>query len=172
MQSIIHFNSLPGNPNCAYRVSREKLSGGHLLVVAHVGILFEYQNGTQMVLHRTPENNTHVSSLDEFASGQPIQKALIQGDLKEMIRRAHAILREGSQYSAILSNCEHLATFVIEGKNHSQQLMGATVGTGLAITACYTPTLKNQHWMVKAGVVLLGCIVGQKIAKNSLPGRS
>lgn len=152
MENSVLPQILPGNPTQIHLLYREKLARGNLLKVAHAGIEFLYANGQRRVLHRTPDNNTYVSTYEEFASGQNVQRTQIAGSTKEIVKRAYFCLQQSKEYSALFANCEHLTSFVLNGESHSKQLQAAALGAGISLTAVCT-ALKGSPWWVKTLVV-------------------
>ena len=63
--------ALPDNITHIYELYRPKATGG-ILSVAHGSVGFETTNDDMIVLHRTPDNHTHLSSYQEFKAGQEV----------------------------------------------------------------------------------------------------
>jgi len=171
MSIIVLPRNLPSNPTQIHLLYREKLAGGNLLKVAHAGIEFLYPDGQRLVLHRTPDNNTHVSTYEEFASGQYVQRTQVTGSIKDIEKRAYLCLQQAKEYSALFANCEHLTSFVLKGEFHSKQLQAAALGAGVSLAAACT-VLKDSPWWVKFFVVAGGTMAASHLSKeNRLPRR-
>ena len=139
---------LPLYPTQIRVLHRPKVGGG-ILSVAHAAVEFIYANGENLVLHRTPDNHTHVSSYEEFAAGQEVTAKVVDPqNIDELMQRANFTLAQGKSYSALFDNCEHLKSFVLFGKAESEQLKSAVIGAGLGYLFSET-VLKNQPWWVK-----------------------
>jgi len=142
---------LPLNPIQIRVLHRPKVGGG-ILSVAHAAVEFMYANGENHVLHRTPDNHTHVSSYEEFAAGQEVTAKVIDPqNIDELMQRANFTLAQGKSYSALFDNCEHLKSFVLFGKAESEQLKTALIGIGAGYLLSET-ALKNQPWWLKLAV--------------------
>lgn len=171
MSIIVLPRNLPSNPTQIHLLYREKLAGGDLLKVAHAGIEFLYPDGQRLVLHRTPDNNTYVSTYAEFASGQNVQRTKVAGSIKERMQRAYFCLQQSKEYNALFANCEHLTSFVINGESHSKQLQAAALGAGVSLAAACT-VLKDSPWWLKVAIVTGGTMAASYLSKEKrLPRR-
>lgn len=156
---------IPTNVVAVYELYRPKLSGG-VLSVAHNGVSFELTDGSHVVLHRTPENHTHLSSYDEFSAGQNVTFQKIQSsNLSTIIERAQTTLKINSPYG-LFNNCEHLAGFVLRGEATSDQLKSALIGSGLTYLLVQVVD-KDMHPLAKAALVAAGGALALQIEKNS-----
>ena len=163
---IIFTHLIPTNVVAVYELYRPKLSGG-VLSVAHNGVGFELTDGNHVVLHRTPENHTHLSSYDEFSAGQNVTSQKIQsGNLSTIVERANAALKKNTAYGALFSNCEHLTGFVLRGEAASDQLKSALIGSGLTYLLAQVVN-KDMHPLAKAALVAAGGALALHIEKNS-----
>lgn len=139
---------LPANPTQIRTLHRPKVGGG-IFSVAHAAVEFIYADGESHVLHRTPDNHTHVSSYEEFAAGQEVTAKVVDPqNIDALMQRANFTLIKNKQYSPVFSNCEHLKSFVLFGKAESEQLKSAVIGAGLGYLFSET-VLKNQPWWIK-----------------------
>ncbi|MEQ3692778.1 MAG: hypothetical protein ABNH16_05040 [Thalassolituus sp.] len=158
--------SLPQNIVRIFKLYRPKVSAG-ILSVAHGGVCFEFDTGYTVVLHRTPENLTHLSSLEEFGAGQEVTKVVLPENTYESIMlRANATLQANVSYSVLFSNCEHLLNFVIHGKAESEQLRAAVIGLGVGYLLTNI-VLKNQPPLLKGLAIAAGLAITINMAKKS-----
>jgi hypothetical protein len=153
-----------------FELYRPKVSGIGLLSVAHAGIGLKKGNGEVIVLHRTPDHNTHISSYESFAAGQDVTINQCKNiDLDLVTQRAEAIHGQGDTYS-VFKNCEHLSNFVLHGTAESEQLKAALIGLG--ISSLIAVSLKNQSNWVKAAVLVSGTAAAVALAKKKKIGTS
>lgn len=137
-----------------FEIYRRKTASTGIFSVAHAGVGFKLLDGSKWVLHRTPGNNTHISSYDDFLMGEvPTIRELIVDDMTAIIQRAKAIYGNSAQYS-IFKNCEHLKNFVLFGEAESEQLQKVLIGIGAGGLISQT-LLKNQSPWVKLGFTAL-----------------
>jgi len=138
----------------ATQVYREKASG----FVAHTGLLLKFEFSSDLVLHTTPTNNAHLSTLEEFSESKKLAvKGSYCNSSGVLIQRIKEIINRRNSYS-IFNNCEHLVSEVISGVPKSSQL-SKTLGygaVGVLATACLS---KNSSFtksvLVFAAVGLL-----------------
>lgn len=98
-------------------VSRPKLAGPG----EHVGV----QLPSGHVAHRTPEGNFLVS-FEDFACGRPV-RVLRNADLSQqaaITARVAATCNQPAQYRLSDNNCEHYATWLMDGAPESPQVAG------------------------------------------------
>jgi hypothetical protein len=157
---------LKANPTGIRILYREKIGGG-LVSVAHTGIEFSYHSGESYVLHRTPDNHSHISSPEEFSAGEVVtSKEIVINENFQVIERANLILDKNDTYSPFFNNCEHLQSFVLKGEAKSEQLKSLLIGGGLTYLLCET-ALKDQPGWVKGLVVLGGGLAALHLEKKS-----
>ncbi|KZZ46656.1 hypothetical protein A3759_00540 [Thalassolituus sp. HI0120] len=157
---------LPSNPMQVRVLHRPKVGGG-ILSVAHAAIEFLYANSERYVLHRTPDNNTHISSYKDFAAGQEVTaKVFDPQNIDALMQRANFTLTQGKSYSALFDNCEHLKSFVLFGETESEQLKSALIGGGGGALLAAT-LLKDKHWWVKLLAVTGGAAAALHLEKKS-----
>lgn len=108
------------------RVCRKKVSG----LVAHVGLILNFQCGTQIVLHTNPDNNVHLSSIDEFSDGERLVIKESYRATQEIVDRVKCRLFADLKYS-IFDNCEHLVNEILTGSPSSAQLKSALVTSAI-----------------------------------------
>jgi hypothetical protein len=131
------------------KVYRKKVSG----LVAHAGVELNFEVGDKLVLHTNPENNTHLSNIEEFLAGEVlVRKTTITATLA-IIERINKRLSTNFKYS-LANNCEHLASEVLTGCPTSAQLKTSlTVSAiGTALVACKA----NNRNVLTLSVAALG----------------
>ncbi|NQY27553.1 MAG: hypothetical protein HRT92_10320 [Piscirickettsiaceae bacterium] len=113
------------------KVYRKKVSG----LVAHAGVVLSFSQGEQLVLHTSPDKNTHLSTIEEFSEGQKLVKKNSVNATQTIVDRINRRVSSSFKYS-LFNNCEHLASEVMTGHSISAQLKTtltfAVVGTALA----------------------------------------
>jgi len=120
--------AIPKNTVRIYELYRSKVSGG-VLSVAHAGVGFEDALGNKVVLHRTPDHNTHLSSQDDFSANQEVTIKRTLAANKNILERAQHVLDNGHAYAALTNNCEHLVDFVLGREIVSEQVRNTTIAT-------------------------------------------
>lgn len=106
------------NLNVGDKISRPKADG----LVKHVGVYL----GNGRVFHNLPGRGEHVSSLAEFAAGQPVT-VVQEGtgvNLLQLNWRVNERLSNPKAYHTTDYNCEHAASYVLTGQTESPQLQG------------------------------------------------
>jgi hypothetical protein len=136
------------------KVYRRKVSG----LVAHAGLELRFEMGEQLVLHTSPDKNTHLSTVEEFSAGEKLVKKTSINATQAIVDRINSRLSSNFQYS-VFNNCEHLASEVLTGRPTSAQLKTSlTVSlVGTALIACKSANRNIQTLSVAAlGFGLLG----------------
>lgn len=136
------------------KVYRKKVSG----LVAHAGLELNFEVGDKLVLHTSPDKNTHVSNVEEFLEGEELVKKTSINATQTIVDRINSRLSSNFKYS-VFNNCEHLASEVLTGKPTSAQLKTSlTVSlVGTALIACKSANRNIQTLSVAAlGFGLLG----------------
>lgn len=136
------------------KVYRKKVSG----LVAHAGLELNFEVGDKLVLHTSPDKNTHVSNVEEFLEGEKLVKKTSINATQAIVDRINSRLSSNFKYS-VFNNCEHLASEVLTGKPTSAQLKTSlTVSlVGTALIACKSANRNIQTLSVAAlGFGLLG----------------
>jgi hypothetical protein len=110
------------------KVYRKKVSG----LVAHAGLVLNFERGEQLVLHTNPERNTHLSTIEEFSDGERLVTKECFSATQEVVGRIKSRLFTDLKYS-VFNNCEHLVNEVLTGCPTSAQLT-----TSLAVSALGT----------------------------------
>jgi len=88
-------------------VLRPKLTG----FVHHEGVIV----GANAVLHNTPAKGEHVSTLEVFADGKPIQLQRTGANPEIIAARAQQILSQPKSYDLFRRNCQHTTSEIIRG---------------------------------------------------------
>lgn len=89
-----------------------------LLGVTHVGVWM----GGGAVFHNAPDRGEHISSVAEFAKGEPVRIQPKNADPLTVVGRVRAKLSRPREYDPISNNCEHSANEVVTGHPFSDQL--------------------------------------------------
>jgi hypothetical protein len=126
----MNLTTLPENITNIYELYRPKATGG-ILSVAHGSVGLETKQGNIIVLHRTPDNHTHLSSYQEFKADQKVTIKSKRSYDPKIIERANQVLTNGKPYEALTNNCEHLVNYVLKGKTTSEQVKNAVIAAGL-----------------------------------------
>jgi len=115
------------------KVYRKKVSG----LVAHAGLELNFDMGDKLVLHTSPDKNTHLSTIEEFSAGEKLVKKTSINATQAIVDRINSRLSANFKYS-VFNNCEHLASGVLTGRPTSAQLKTSlTVSAfGTALVAC------------------------------------
>jgi hypothetical protein len=143
------------------KVYRKKVSG----LVAHAGLVLNFDQGEQLVLHTNPERNTHLSTIEEFSDGERLVIKECFSATQEVAERIKSRLFTDLNYS-VFNNCEHLVNEVLTGLPTSEQLKTSlTVSTfGTALVACKA---SNRN-LLTLSVAALGCgLIGLYMEKQS-----
>jgi hypothetical protein len=101
------------------------------LGIVHVGVAV----GNDAVFHNSPLKGEHVSTVAEFAKGQPVHVHHTGIAAPTLLQRVGNILATPRGYSAIDRNCEHSVTEVLTGKAKSPQLLGWIVVAVIVVVA-------------------------------------
>lgn len=136
------------------KVYRKKMSG----LVAHAGLELNFEMGEKLVLHTSPDKDTHVSTVEEFSAGEMLVKKSSINATQAIVDRINSRLSANFKYS-VFNNCEHLASEVLTGKPTSAQLKTSlTVSLiGTALIGCKSANRNIQTLSVAAlGFGLLG----------------
>ncbi len=136
------------------KVYRKKVSG----LVAHAGLILNFEQGGQLVLHTCPDKDTHVSTVAEFSAGEKLVKKTSINATEAIVDRINSRLSANFKYS-VFNNCEHLTTEVLTGKPTSAQLKTSLIVSliGTAVISCKSANRNIQTLSVAAlGFGLLG----------------
>ena len=94
------------------------LSVGDVLVrpkffglVPHVGVLV----GSNAVLTNTPAKGEHLSTLQDFSTGETITVRPSGAEPAGVIARAQKVLASPKRYNAVRRNCQHTVTEIVQG---------------------------------------------------------
>lgn len=143
---------LPDNITHVYELYRPKVTGG-ILSVAHGSVGFETTSGDIIVLHRTPDNHTHLSSYQEFKAGQEVTIKSKRTYNHEITERARQVLTNGKPYRALTNNCEHLVNFVLKGETTSEQVKNTVISAGLGYLLLDTLEKPTKTKLIGAGII-------------------
>lgn len=156
--------AIPDNTVRIYELYRSKVSGG-ILSVAHSGVGFEDVFGNIVVLHRTPDNNTHLSTEEDFSANQ---KVTVKGEFpadSSTLKRAQHILDHGQAYSALTNNCEHLVDFVLGREVKSEQVRNTVMAVLGTYSLGHLLKLPTKNKVIVAGVAGLFTLLMTKRKK-------
>jgi hypothetical protein len=131
------------------KVYRRKVSG----LVAHAGLELSFEMGEQLVLHTSPDKNTHLSTVGEFSAGEMLVKKTSINATQVIVDRINTRLSANFKYS-VFNNCEHLASEVLTGRPTSTQLKTSLTASvfGTALVACKA----NNRNVLTLSVAALG----------------
>jgi len=101
------------------RLLRPKCLG----IIQHEGVFV----GRNAVLHNTPEKGEHVSSLEEFAAGHPVQIQSTDVSSSLVLIRAQQVLSSPRGYNLLRRNCQHTASEIIRGIGRSPLVVGGVM---------------------------------------------
>lgn len=102
------------------------------LGISHVGVWL----GGGRVFHNAPGRGEHVSSVEEFAQGEPVTVKATNADAACVSVRVHSRLSTPQPYDALSNNCEHTANHVVTGKAFSPQLVAGVVVLIALVLTC------------------------------------
>jgi hypothetical protein len=77
----------------------------------HIGVAI----GNGLVCHNTPERGEHVSTIQEFAAGQPVKVQHTAANPLGVVSRANKILANPKKYDPVHRNCEHTTFEILHG---------------------------------------------------------
>ncbi|SGZ08106.1 Putative uncharacterized protein [Moritella viscosa] len=143
------------------KVYRKKVSG----LVAHAGVELNFEQGEPLVLHTNPENNTHISSIEEFLAGEVLVRKTTIAATQAIVDRINKRLSTKFKYS-LADNCEHLVSEVLTGRPTSAQLKTSLTlsALGTVLFAC-KETNRNVPTLLFAALVCGG--VGLYLEKQN-----
>ncbi|HMJ90174.1 MAG TPA: hypothetical protein VK530_10180 [Candidatus Acidoferrum sp.] len=101
------------------------------MFIDHVGVAV----GSDAVFHNAPGQGERVTTMSEFAAGQPVKVLRTAAEPRSVLARLWNRLAKPTRYHATNSNCEHSAYAVVEGRSRSPQLafiVGLLILTALA----------------------------------------
>lgn len=164
---IISTPTLPKDVVNIYELYRPKVSGG-ILSVAHAGVGFEESDGNITVLHRTPENGTHISSYQDFSANQIVNKSLVNLAAKQdILIRANYLQANNQGYKPLTHNCEHLVNYVLHGKVTSEQVKNSLVTAGVSYGLLHLVEKPTKQKLVISGLMGLFSLLLTKSKKLS-----
>lgn len=110
--------------------------------IQHHGIITDFwlnpwtNQWVVLVMHTTPERGVHVSTLEEFADGRPLELVAVPQSVEhqQMILET-ALLNEDQPYMLFNKNCQHFASHCYTHKAESPQLQQGVLLAGLVVAA-------------------------------------
>ena len=118
-------------------------------LVLHKGVLLP-DGG---VLHNTPRQGEHVSTLAEFANGESVAvERRPYAQRRATLMRVQRIPPRRSGYDLFSNNCEHTVTRVAEGRPRSPQLASWLLGAGVALAVLAVS--RHPGWALAAGTAV------------------
>lgn len=134
------------------KVYRKKESG----LVAHAGLVLNFEHGEQLALHTNPNKNTHLSSIEEFSEGELLVKKDCIISTQAIVDRIKTRLFTDLKYS-VFNNCEHLVNEVLTGFPTSEQLKTSVIvsALGTVLVACKASN-RNVPTLLFAALVFGG----------------
>ena len=105
------------------------------------------------VLHNTPRRGEHVSTLWEFADGEPVAVERRPYALRRAtLERAQYVRPRSRGYDLFSNNCEHTVSRVAEGRARSPQLGSWLMGAGVALAVLAVS--RHPGWALAAGAAV------------------
>lgn len=104
-----------------------KLNIGDLLyrskgLVEHVGVFL----GNNKVVHSSPDYGISIDTLDDFSKNKTVKIVSVTDSNKnELATRLQRLLSYDSNYDLFANNCEHVASYLINGRKLSPQLQAS-----------------------------------------------
>lgn len=71
--------------------------------------------GNNLVCHNTPDKGEHISTIQEFANGQPMKVQHTGADASKMIPRINQRLANPKRYDLFRRNCQHTVNEIVYG---------------------------------------------------------
>jgi hypothetical protein len=90
-----------------------------LRIVTHAGVVI----APGLVLQNTPDKGEHLTTLQDFTSGEAVAVLRTGANPSVVAARAQAVLAKPSKYDVLKNNCEHTVTKIVEGISRSPQLL-------------------------------------------------
>ena len=79
--------------------------------------------GNNQVCHNTPDEGEHISSVQEFAKGQPVKVQYTGANESKVLERMKHVVRSPQRYNLFLRNCQHTANGIVYGIARSPVVM-------------------------------------------------
>jgi len=132
-----YWNDDPGTPVRMHLISRPKRAG---LPGRHFGVAVEYVFGGAEVFDLTQGIGMQARSFEEFLQGRRYRVELTLVDEFDVADAQHRLAevleeRDPHRYHAVDRNCEHVARYVITGRQQSSQVQAGAFLGGLALVA-------------------------------------
>lgn len=119
----------------------------------HRGIVLEDGN----VLHNTPLQGRHISTLIEFSKNKTVYPANHRAEIRDRTL-SNLTNDEHQRYNPFKNNCEHTVTKATQDEANSPQLRGWVVGVAFAAVGL----LVTRH----PAVAIAGFVLGKKLASR------
>lgn len=117
--------------------------------------------GDGLVAHISPKKGLVMEKLEVFANGQAVQVVENGGMEQSLLHERFAQRRTDPTYRLFGNNCEHLCSFLENGKPASPQLQGGVAGFASGVVA--TRALKIKNPWVSLLVIGLSTYGGAKL---------
>jgi hypothetical protein len=109
-------------------------------IIQHEGVVV----GPNAVLHNTPDKGEHVSTVDEFADGKPVQVRPTATASAVIRSRANQLLCRPRPYDPFGRNCQHTASELVSGRASSAWVQVLTILLVVAAAALAISSLSKQ----------------------------
>lgn len=119
----------------------------------HRGIVLEDGN----VLHNTPMQGRHISTLVEFSKNKTVYPANHRAEIRDRTL-SNLTNDEHQRYNPFNNNCEHTVTKATQDEANSPQLRGWVVGVAFATVGL----LVTRH----PAVAIAGFVLGKKLGSR------
>ena len=139
-----------------------KLKPGDLLhrskgIIQHAGVYL----GDGLVLHNQPTVGSKVTSYAQYAVGKTVKVTRFKRtDLNKLTERLYEIIDDNQGYALFGNNCEHIASYLIQGRKLSPQIQATT------ICAVIGGAIGHRNGKLAYGLIL-GGLIGLAIANTS-----
>lgn len=139
-----------------------KLKPGDLLhrskgIVQHAGVYL----GDGLVLHNQPSEGSAVTSYSQYAEGKTVKvTSTSRTDLNKLTERLHEIIDDDQSYTLFGNNCEHITSYLTQGRKISPQIQATTM------CAAIGGLIGNRSGNLAYGLIL-GGLAGLVIANVS-----
>lgn len=112
-------------PQIGDLVTRPKVGG----IVNHVGVVV----GPDAVAHNTPGKGEHLSTLEEFAAGQPVTVHPTGADQAGVLARACSVISRPKPYNPFWRNCQHTVSEISVGVAKSSVVVACCIIAALGL---------------------------------------
>ncbi len=111
------------------------LAIGDILITKKLGFI-DHKGvylGSNSVLTNTPERGEHVTTLADFAGGQPVKVQRTGANFSSVLENARRILSRPKPYNPALRNCEHTSSETTAGKAESPSVIVGLIVAALGV---------------------------------------